>query len=101
MSVSANIESNDGVNESGQRKRVVALVSYSAEAYSNGYALPKELFGYRAAVESIDFQSAGTGDSRIFKYDKGNQTIRIYASDTTTEVVAPLTENVRVKAIGY
>lgn len=101
MSVSATIETNEGVNSSGKRRRVVALVAYSAEAHSSGYALAKELFGYEAVIESVDFQSAGTGDSRIFKHDRGNQTIRIYASDTTTEVVAPLTENVRVKVIGY
>jgi len=100
MGVLASLESNEGVNESGNRRRVQALVAYSAEAHSNGYALDKSLFGYKREIESILFLSAGTLDSRIFKWDKGNQTIRIYVSNTGAEVVAPLTENVRVEAKG-
>ena len=106
MSVSASIESNYGVSGGGARRRVIALLNYSAEAYSSGYALAKELFGFKVQLESILFLSAGTGSERMYKWDKGNQSIRIYDEDgggtsDFAEVTSALSEAIRVEAVGY
>lgn len=99
MSVSAVINSQHGVNESGNRKRVGATVSYVAEAHSNGYPLPKALLGFNAILEEVLAVNSTPADANLYKYDKEFGTIRIYAAGA--EVTSALTADLEVIAEGF
>jgi len=100
MSVLATFAENFGYNESGKRRIVVANVAYTAEAHSNGYALDKKVLSFQAEIEGVLAIHLSAGDARLAKWDRANQTIRIYASGSGTEEVAALTETIEVIAIG-
>ncbi len=101
MSVLATFAENLGYNESGKRRMVVANVAYTAEAHSNGYALDKNVaLSFQAVVEAVLQITLSVSDARLAKWDRANQTIRIFAADTGVEEVAALTETIEVVAIG-
>lgn len=105
MAVTASIgrDGNQGVNESGNRRRIKAVISYVSETHSNGYALPKSLFGYQVVIESIVVLDGSPADSDMYKWDEANQTIRIYteSAGTFAELTSSLTRSITVEAIGY
>ena len=104
MASSATIISNEGVNENGKRRRVIANVAFTAEAHSNGYAIDKTaLFGFQASLESLVILDAGAASSDLWKYDAANSTVRKYAEGAAiyAEVTSNLTETIQVQAIGF
>lgn len=103
MAVSAALEENRGVNESGNRRSVIALVSYVAEVHSNGYSLPKEIFGYKTHIESVLFLNADVSGTDFYKWDRANQTVRKFAEGAAVyvEVTSNLTEDIRIQVEGH
>ena len=103
MAVAAVLNENQGVNESGNRRRVKAVVTWTAETHSNGYSIPASLFGYKGEIEFLVVLDATPGDSDQYKWDEVNQTIRIYEENAGTyaEVVSSLTRSLTVEAIGW
>ena len=103
MALTAAIDSQRGVNESGNRKSVIATLSYVGETHSNGYALTKEIFGFQAVLESVVFLSATPADTDQYKWDPTNGTIRIYTEGggTYAEETGSLTRDLLVQAEGY
>jgi hypothetical protein len=100
MAVSAAINDSRGVNESGNRRRVSATVTYASEAHSNGYQLPKSLFGFNAEIEEVLAVNSSPSDANSYKYDKANETIRIYDA-AGAEVTSSLSQDVEVVAEGW
>lgn len=101
MSSTATVDSERGVNESGNRRRVRITLSYTAETHSNGYALDKALFGFNASIDEVVAFNSSPADADLYKYDRANGTIRIYAAGTGTEVVSSLTRSLEVVAEGF
>jgi len=100
MSVLATFTENFGYSESGKRRLVVAQVAYTAEAHSNGYALDKAKLSYQAQIATVLQIHLSAGDARLAKWDRANQTVRIFAADTGVEETGALTETIEIVALG-
>lgn len=104
MAVVYNLKSGPrGVDGSGNRKRSVYEVVYTAEAYSAGVPLDKAQLGAETELEELLIIDSGSADTDLVKYDSLNEKLRVYEEGAAVyaEHVGVLTKTVRVVAEGY
>jgi hypothetical protein len=100
MAVTYTKVSERGVDGSGNRKRSVYDVAYSAEPYSAGVPLDKGKLGAEIVLEELFLMDMSSADSDLVKYDSANEKLRVYDA-AGTEAAGNLTKTVRVVAEGY
>lgn len=103
MALAVTFVTNIGFGESGRRKKVVANLAYTAEAYSSGLSLPKASLGLPNVIESLEFVSATPADTNMYKWDSATSKIRIYeeVSDSYVEVSGNQTVTIQIEALGW
>ncbi len=101
MSVLYTLINERGVDGSGNRRRGVYDVAYTAEAYSAGVALERAKLGAASVLEELHVMDSGAADADLVKYEASSEKLRVYLSGSGTEFAGNLTRTVRVVAEGY